>query len=234
MRAVLFLLILNFPFIVFGQFTSSHLDLGRDTIQYLINYPEGYDGDNENWPLVLFLHGGGESGTDLEKVKINGLPKHIAEGQNFPFITLAPQNKYVRGFWDLTALGHLLDDFVANNRVDESRIYLTGLSRGGLGAWMLAMQNPGRFAALAPVCGAVPASYDIWIPEELPIWIHHGADDDLIHPSESIDMMENLRVKGMKPKFTIYEGVGHNAWEPAYANPELYTWLLSHRLKTSN
>ena len=231
MKNITLLLLLNFPILLFGQFQAGHLDLGRDTIQYLVNYPAGYTETGKALPLVLFLHGGGESGNDLEKVKVNGLPKHIAAGEQFPFVTLAPQNKYVRGFWDLTALGHLLDEFVAENNIDEDRIYLTGLSRGGLGAWMLAMQQPGRFAALVPVCGAVPASYDIWITEDLPIWIHHGADDDLIHPSESINMMENLRAKGMKPKFTIYEGVGHDAWEPAYANPKLYKWMLAQRRK---
>ncbi|MEM9261659.1 MAG: dienelactone hydrolase family protein, partial [Bacteroidota bacterium] len=111
------------------------------------------------------------------------------------------------------------------------RVYVTGLSRGGLGTWMLAMQNQGRFAAIAPVCGAVPASYDIWIPSGLPIWVFHGADDGLIHPSESINMVENLRAKKIDPlpKLTIYEGVGHNAWEPAYADPALYEWLLAQK-----
>lgn len=214
-----------------AQFQSGQLDLGRDTIHYLVNYPAGYEEGKDDWPLVLFLHGGGESGNDLERVKVNGLPKHIAAGKEFPFITLAPQNKYPRGFWDLTALGHLLDHFEASNRVDRSRIYLTGLSRGGLGAWLLAMQNPDRFAALLPVCGAVPASYDFWIPKNLPIWVHHGADDGLIHPSESINMIENLRERNMDPKplLTIYEGIGHNAWEPAYADPKVYEWLLAQR-----
>ncbi|MFK8163818.1 MAG: alpha/beta hydrolase-fold protein [Lewinella sp.] len=229
-NTLLFYLLLNCS-CLFAQFEVGQLDLGLDTIHYLVNYPEDYDGNEENWPLVLFLHGGGESGDDLERVKKNGLPKHIAEGQKFPFITLMPQNKYTRGFWDLTALGHLLDHFETNNRVDISRIYLTGLSRGGLGAWMLAMQHPNRFAALLPVCGAVPASYDIWIPEDLPIWIHHGAEDGLIHLSESINMIENLRQKKMNPtpRLTIYEGIGHNAWEPAYADPEVYKWLLAQQ-----
>lgn len=208
------------------------LDLGRDSIHYLVNYPAGYEKDTADWPLLLFLHGGGESGNDLERVKIHGPTKHLAAGQQFPFVTLAPQNKYVRGFWDVVALSHLLDDFIATHRIDEKRIYVTGLSRGGLGTWMLAMHNQGRFAAIAPVCGAVPASYDIWIPADLPIWVHHGADDGLIHPSESINMVENLREKGMNPKLTIYEGIGHNAWDPAYENPALYTWLLSHHLKS--
>ncbi|MEM9528595.1 MAG: prolyl oligopeptidase family serine peptidase [Bacteroidota bacterium] len=214
-----------------AQLDSFMLDLGADTMFYLVNYPDGYGDSMEDWPLVLFLHGGGESGRNLNKVKKNGLTKHIADGQKFPFITLAPQNRFVRGFWDLAGLTQLLDHFEKNNKVDSNRIYVTGLSRGGLGTWMLAMQNQGRFAAIAPVCGAVPASYDIWIPSGLPIWVFHGAEDGLIHPSESINMVENLRAKKINPlpKLTIYEGVGHNAWEPAYADPALYEWLLAQR-----
>ncbi len=225
-----FLLLMGFtlPALLAGQFETGGIDLGRDSMHYLVYYPEGYADSTADYPLVLFLHGGGEGGSDLEKVKRNGPTKRIAEGQRFPFILLAPQNRFERGFWDNVGLGYLLDDFLATNRVDTNRVYLTGLSRGGIAAWMLAMHSPERFAALAPVCGAVPRSYDIWIPENLPIWVHHGTDDDLIHPSESVDMIENLRRKAMDPvpKLTLYEGVGHNAWDPAYDNPELYAWLL--------
>jgi predicted peptidase len=219
------------PALLTAQWEENLIDLGADTMHYLVSYPAGYERDTADWPLVLFLHGGGESGTDLEKVKAIGLPKHISEGQQYPFITLAPQNRFTRGFWDLAGLTQLLDEFTARERVDTSRVYLTGLSRGGMGAWMLAMQNPGRFAALAPVCGAVPRSYAIWIEEDLPIWVFHGTDDRLILPSESVNMVEALRQKDMvhPPKLTLYEGVGHNAWDYAYADPELYKWLLAQR-----
>lgn len=231
MRKWLLSLLLAASLPLSAQLDSFMLDLGSDTMFYLVNYPEGYEDSTEDWPLVLFLHGGGESGRDLEKVKKNGLPKHIANGQKFPFVTLAPQNRFVRGFWDIAGLTQLLDHFEATHKIDPDRVYVTGLSRGGLGTWMLAMQNQGRFAAIAPVCGAVPASYDIWIPSGLPIWVFHGADDGLIHPSESINMVENLRAKKVDPlpKLTIYEGVGHNAWEPAYADPALYEWLLAQK-----
>lgn len=213
-----------------AQFDTAFFDRGVDTLHYLLDFPDGYATADTALPLVLFLHGGGESGDDLRKVLRNGLPKHIAAGERFPFITVAPQNRFVSGFWDIVALSQLLDELERTLRIDPDRIYLTGLSRGGLGTWMLAMHDRGRFAAIAPVCGAVPASYDIWIPTNLPIWVFHGSDDDLIHPSESVNMIENLRLKKMDPmpKLTMYEGVGHNAWEKAYADPELYAWLLSH------
>jgi predicted peptidase len=216
-----------------AQWETGHIDRGIDSLHYLISYPEGYERDTADWPLVLFLHGGGEGGSDLERVKTHGLPKHVSAGERFPFVTLAPQNRHLRGFWDVTALGQLLDSIQATSSIDPDRIYLTGMSRGGLGAWMLAMQYPGRFAALAPVCGAVPASYTIWIEKDLPIWAFHGADDGLILPSESVNMIEALRQRGMEisPRLTIYEGIGHNAWDPAYADPRLYKWMLSQRRK---
>ncbi|MEL7160380.1 MAG: dienelactone hydrolase family protein [Bacteroidota bacterium] len=231
MKIILLALLTGTSLFLTAQLDSGMVDLGADTMFYLVNFPEGYEAGDADWPLVLFLHGGGESGRDLEKVKRNGLTKRLAAGEKFPFITLAPQNRFVRGFWDIAGLTQLLDRFEATHRVDRDRVYVTGLSRGGLGTWMLAMQNQGRFAAIAPVCGAVPASYDIWIPSGLPIWVFHGADDGLIHPSESIHMVENLRAKQVDPlpKLTIYEGVGHNAWEPAYADPALYEWLLAQK-----
>ncbi|WP_420459843.1 dienelactone hydrolase family protein [Neolewinella sp.] len=227
----LLLILLLCPFLLPAQWKEQLIDLGADTMHYLVSYPEGYEQDTADWPLVLFLHGGGESGADLSSVKRGGLPQHITEGEQFPFITLAPQNRLGHGFWDLVGLTQLLDDFTAHQRVDAHRIYLTGASRGGLGAWMLAMQNPGRFAALAPVCGAVPHSYAVWIEEDLPIWIFHGTDDQSIYPSETIAMVEQLRQKNMKHpvKLTMYEGVAHNAWDYAYADPELYKWLLAQR-----
>lgn len=232
MRYLLFYLLLaSAP--AYAQFTAGQLALGPDTMFYLLDLPDGYAADTADWPLVLFLHGGGESGRDLSKVKSLGLPMRIAKGDRFPFVTLAPQNKYGRGFWDLHALDHLLDDITERYRIDRQRVYLTGYSRGGLGAWMLAMQNPGRFAALVPVAGAVPASYDVWVDTELPIWIHHGTDDVLIRPSESVRMVENLRRKNLKhpPKLTMYEGVGHDSWKQAYADPAVYRWMLAQRLR---
>ncbi len=214
-----------------AQFHTGGIDLGRDSMHYLVYYPPGYDTSTQQYPLLLFLHGGGEGGSDLEKVKTHGPPKKVAAGEEFSFILLVPQNRLERGFWDIDGLTYLLDEFTLANRVDTRRIYLSGLSRGGLGAWMLAMQEPDRFAALVPVCGAVPHAYDFWIRPNLPVWVHHGTEDGLIHPSESVDMVENLRAIPLQPppRLSIYEGIGHNAWDPAYDNPELYEWLLAQR-----
>lgn len=147
------------------------------------------------------------------------------------FVT-CPLNRFERGFWDLRALDYLLDSLSAKLPIDPSRIYLTGSSRGGLGAWTLAMQYPDRFAALVSVCGAVPHPYHVWIPDDLPLWIFHGVDDEAIPTSETFMMLDLLRSRHERTadtKVTIYEGVGHEAWERAYGEEALYRWMMQLR-----
>ena len=215
-----------------GRWTEKLVDFGIDSMHYLVNYPEGYTAtDTVRWPLVLFLHGGGEGGDDLETVKRVALPYEIEQGATYPFVTVAPQNKLTRGFWDIRGLDYLLDQVLEQENVDPDRVYLTGFSRGALGAWMLAMQTPERFAALVPLAGAVPRAYHVWIPQDLPIWIFHGTDDTYVPLSESLDFYEILLGKGMepKPKLTVYEGMGHNPHVRAYRDAEMWAWLLGQR-----
>ncbi len=212
---------------VMHRWEAGQLDREVDTMRYLAHFPIGYERDTVSYPLILFLHGGGNSGDALQRVRESGLPREIDAGLDLPALVLAPQNRFKSGFWDHVALSQLLSEFVDTHRVDEDRIYLTGFSRGGYGAWMLAMHDRGRFAALVPVCGAAPFPYHVWIDKDLPIWAFHGADDDAIPLSESTRMLERLRqTMEVRPKFTVYEGVGHDAWGPAYADPRLYEWLL--------
>src|SRR4028119_329769 len=123
-------------------------------VGYLLYLPEAYGKDpNQKWPLVVFLHGSGESGSDLEKLKAHGPPKLIAQGKAFPFIVVSPQAPDgVRRGWDVEVLNALLDDMLAKYSVDTDRVYLTGLSMGGYGTWSWATANPERFAAVAPIC----------------------------------------------------------------------------------
>ena len=227
MKVILSILLLSLTTQISAQWEMALFDRGLDTMHYLIHYPDGYQRDTVEWPIILFLHGGGNSGTDLQRVRESGLPKEIDAGLRLPAIIVAPQNRFVAGFWDHVALTQLLDHLVESHRVDESRQYLTGFSRGGYGAWTLAMHNNERFAALAPVCGAVPHPYHVWVDTKLPIWAFHGADDLSIPFSETVDVLERLWEKmEVRPKLTVYEGVGHNAWDQAYATPELYEWML--------
>lgn len=194
-------------------------------MEYLLYLPDGYNESEDQFPLLLFLHGGGESGSDIEKVKTHGPPKMIEEGHDFPMIVVSPQNPEERGYWDENILTALLDHIEATYRVDPNRVYLTGLSRGGFGAWCLAIENPNRFAALVPICGAAPSPYGDWLGD-MPIWVFHGALDPVIPPSESLDIVEEIRRGGGNIRFTLYPDAKHDSWTETYNNPQMWEWLL--------
>jgi len=194
---------------------------------YLLSLPAGYENDDRRWPLMLFLHGAGESGESLAKVKANGPPKLIAGNERaFPCIVVSPQSPG-RG-WNPDYLAALLDDICAAYRVDPERIYLTGLSIGGYGSWMLAAAQPDRFAAIVPICGGGnPADADKL--KGIPIWVFHGAEDKTVKLENSTKMVDALKARGSDVKFTVYPGVGHDSWTETYANPELYDWLFAQK-----
>ncbi len=201
-----------------------------ENLQYYLYYPKEYEeATNEKFPLLLFLHGGGEAGGTLEDLKTNGPPKLLAEGKEFPFLILAPQNPYKRKWWNTRAVMQLLDTIIETNRVDVDRIYLTGLSRGGGAAWELAVQYPNKFAALAVVCGMTPVPYAAWINKNMPIWVFHGTEDKSIPISESQNMVNKLEEMDYDVTFTKYDGVGHNAWVQAYNTEELYEWFMRQK-----
>ncbi|MGB5370761.1 MAG: alpha/beta fold hydrolase [Flavobacteriaceae bacterium] len=203
-----------------------------EKLRYYLYYPEDYKVDSlEQFPLLLFLHGGGESGDSLVSVKRNGPPKLIARGKQFPFLILAPQNPHRTKWWNTEAVVQLLDTIVADNRVDKKRIYLTGLSRGGGAAWELAVQHPDKFAAMAVVCGMAPLPYAAWIDKKMPIWVFHGEEDESIPISESENMVKRLLGMGYQVRFTRYPGVGHDAWIQAYDTEELYEWFMEQARK---
>ncbi|NAS12314.1 carboxylesterase family protein [Poritiphilus flavus] len=203
-----------------------------EKLQYYLYFPPDYETKKEEqFPILLFLHGGGESGDSLGALKSNGPPKLIAEGKQFPFLILAPQNPHPKKWWNTRAVMQLLDTIVQSNRVDKKRIYLTGLSRGGGAAWELAVQYPERFAAMAVVCGMTPVPYASWIDKDMPIWVFHGTEDKSIPFSESQNMVDKLQQMGYDVKFTKYEGVGHNSWVQAYNTEGLYDWFIAQKRK---
>ncbi|NNC35242.1 MAG: alpha/beta hydrolase [Croceitalea sp.] len=202
-----------------------------ETLHYYLYYPEAYEAATDtDFGLLLFLHGGGESGADLEEIKKNGPPKLLVEGKQFPFLILAPQNPHKRRWWNIEAVNELLDTIVANNRVDRNRIYLTGLSRGGSAAWNMAVQYPDKFAAMAVVCGMAPVPYAHWLDPKMPIWVFHGADDPVIPVSESDTMVAKLKEMEYDVQYTRYDGVGHDSWIQAYTTEALYEWLNRQKL----
>lgn len=175
---------------------------------------------------MLFLHGAGESGNDLAKVKSHGPPKLVETKGPFPFILVSPQSPG-RG-WNPEVLNALVDSVIKQYRVDKRRVYVTGLSMGGYGTWALAAAYPEKFAALAPICGGGnPADADKLA--KLPIWVFHGAKDTTVPFKRSEEMVEALKAAGGHPKFTVYPEAGHDSWTETYANPEFYEWLLAQK-----
>jgi predicted peptidase len=195
-------------------------------LDYLLFLPQSYEGSKQRWPLMLFLHGAGESGTNLAKVKTHGPPKVVESKPDFPFILVSPQSPG-RG-WNSDTLNALLNDIIRKYRVDKHRIYLTGLSMGGFGTWSLAAEHPERFAAIVPICGGGnPAEARKLVG--LPIWVFHGAKDPTVPVQRSREMVEAIKAAGGNVKFTEYPEAKHDCWTETYDNPELYEWLLAQR-----
>jgi predicted peptidase len=196
--------------------------------QYWLYLPHDYDEARPS-PLVLFLHGMGERGDDLDLVKVHGPPKLIDGGQAFPFICVSPQCPDDQ-VWSPAGLAALLDEIEGKYSVDKKRIYVTGLSMGGYGTWTLAAHQPDRFAAIVPICGG--ASYfDGGLLKDLPIWCFHGGADDVVPLSESERLIALVKRKGnQQAKLTVYEGVGHDSWTETYHNEKVFEWMLSQKL----
>jgi len=194
---------------------------------YLLYLPKGYEPNTkEKYPLILFLHGMGERGDDLNLIKKHGIPKIVEQKDDFPFIALSPQCPG-NSFWtvELEALNALLDDVVTKYAVDVDRIYLTGLSMGGYGAWALAMEYPKRFAAIVPICGGGDTK-NVSAIKDIPVWVFHGAKDSVVKLEESEKMVNALKECGGNIQFTVYPEADHDSWTVTYDNPELYKWLL--------
>ena len=204
--------------------------------EYLIYLPKDYHARAKTrWPLVLFLHGAGERGANLSKVAVHGPPKLAKQGRDFPFILVSPQSPG-RG-WDPNVLNALPDSIIEEYHVDKDRVYLTGLSMGGFGTWSVGIKNPGRFAAIAPICGGGSAT-DVRRSSRgetkaaftsLGVWAFHGAKDPTVKLEESETMVAALKAAGATDvQLTIYPEAKHDSWTETYNNAELYAWFLKH------
>ena len=214
------------------QFTRTE----SSTVNYLLFLPKGYEAKGEKrWPLILFLHGAGERGTDVWKVAIHGPGKYAAAHPEFPFIVVSPQCPEHQ-VWSRDVLLALLDDIAATYAVDTNRIYLTGLSMGGYGTWDLGLTYPERFAAIAPICGGgqiisvkLASGGKGQALKTLGVWAFHGGKDPVVPLAESQRMVDALKKAGVPDvKLTVYPEAQHDSWTETYKNPELYEWLLKH------
>jgi predicted peptidase len=197
------------------------------SMNYLLYLPKDY-AEKESWPLLLFLHGAGERGENLDRVKVHGPPKLLAAGKELPFIVVSPQCPTRSRGWQPHELSALLDEIVEKYKVDKDRICVTGLSMGGFGTWALAAYAPDRFAALAPICGGGDPNIARRL-SHVPIWVFHGAKDPTVPIKRSEEMVEALKKASGNVKFTVYPEAGHDSWTQAYNDPELFEWLLQQK-----
>lgn len=198
-------------------------------LDYLVYLPDGYYSSMTHWPLILVLHGSGKVGRDIQRIRDGGLPRELECGGHIPFIVVAPQCP--KPGWDVKALEGLLEEIPSRWRIDADRVYLTGESMGGRGVWTLAAAHPEWFAAAAPICGWGEQAWAERLAK-VSIRAFHGAEDHVIRPERSREMVEAVRRAGGDAELTIYPGVGHDSWTRTYKYSSLYEWFLAHRRRT--
>jgi predicted peptidase len=216
-----------------GFLDRVHKDSDGKEAKYVLFVPHDYKGDKA-YPVILFLHGAGETGTDGEKQVKQGLGPAVKKVEKeFPAFVIFPQSQ--KGGWragsaEADRALAILDAVQKEFKIDPKRVYLTGLSMGGAGTWSLAAKYPERWAAIVPLCGGGPAdsAKDF---KDLPCWAFVGDKDAARTVESNKKMIEALTEAGGKPKFTVYPGVGHNCWDKAYADKELFEWLFKQEKK---
>lgn len=210
-------------------FSKHEMSFGGEKVAYSVYVPADFD-PGKKYPTVLFLHGmfeGGDDGTEPLKVGIApALPKMA---KKYPMIVIFPQTT---GDWRTKtthplAMG-VLDDVARRLPVDPSRVILTGLSTGGQAVWAIAAEYPGRFAALVPMCAHT--DYDD-VPKltRYPIWAFHNSMDPFVSSGGSEKMVKKINDAGGNAKYTEYGAFGHNCWDKAFGNENLYKWMLTQR-----
>lgn len=204
----------------------------KNDLKYLLYTPDGYEASTESYPLVIWLHGGDQGGSDLDKVKSSGIPKLIEDGKKFPFLVFSPQNPSEELLYPIEKVDAALEEVASKYRVDRSRIYVVGFSRGGFVAWALAEQFPDKSATIVPIAGGGNRHYLNRTNEKAAFWVFHGSNDNVIPLSDSVVLYERLKALDRNARLTVLEGVDHSGIEWATLNDaELWDWLLKQRLE---
>ena len=200
-------------------------------LTYLVRYPDAYREGN-TYPVLLFLHGAGTRGNRTDALRAHPFFADTQKHPDFPFVSVAPLCSENTWFDLFESLEALVEQIVKAPFADPRRIYLMGASMGGYGTWQLAMSMPEVFAAIVPICGG--GMY--WNAARLvnvPIWAFHGAMDTVVCPEESRKMVDAVNRAGGEAKLTLYPENAHNAWSDTFADPEVFSWLLSHKNKNA-
>ena len=194
---------------------------------YILTSPSNIN-ENERLPLIIFLHGAGERGEDLEKLKCYCIPKLFCNNQDYNGLrvfTLSPQCPQEKTWIDFkTELFDLFDEICEKYPIDKNRVSLCGISMGGFGTWELALTQPERFSAIAPLCGG-GMNWRAWYVKDIPIRVYHGRRDDIVPLSQSEAMVNSIRLQGGNVEFTIYDDLSHNCWDRAFEETDLINWL---------
>lgn len=235
----------------FSLFKKETLVVGTDTLKYRILYPENFDA-TKKYPLVFFLHGRGESGNDNEKQLTHGAKMFLTAEfrKNFRAIVVFPQCAeesywanveieavdtkrfftFVKGGKPTKSMALLLkltDKMAKASTTDQTKIYVGGLSMGGMGTFEILRRRPSTFAAAFAICGGDNVA-NVRKYKRIPLWIFHGGLDDVVSPQFSYGVYRELKKLDHEPKFTIYLKANHNSWDSAFAEPQLLPWLFSH------
>ena len=186
---------------------------------------------SEKIPVIIYLHGAGERGDDLQKINVHGPIKEMMAGNvSSGFIVLAPQCAEGKTWWDYAErLYNFIVEYINQPFVDKSRVYLTGNSMGGYGTWALAMAHPELFAAILPICGG-GMTWNAEVLKDMPIWAFHCVGDSIVPCHTTISMVDKIKKISQEDiRITIYPDNSHDAWTQTYKNPKIYDWLLEKR-----
>ncbi|KQX15540.1 prolyl oligopeptidase family serine peptidase [Flavobacterium sp. Root420] len=234
MKYKITLLILLFSIFGFAQSettgTIKTIVVTKHELGYALHKPANTKGKK---PLIVFISGDGEKGTDIEKVKIHGPLKYLKTHQLDAYV-LAPQCKEDEN-WDIESINELILKIQKENKIDDDRIYVTGLSSGGWTAWNLALSYPDKFAAIVPISGFVDliqleSACKIAV---IPTRIFHGLLDDVVKVDYAITIYKELKKCNAKDaQLTIFDDAGHDSWSRVYDNPEIYDWMFK-QIKTN-
>lgn len=237
----------------FKLYKSETFSKNGAILPYRILYPQNFK-KNQKYPLLIVLHGAGERGNENQLQLTHGASLFVQDDvrKKFPAIVIFPQCP-TDSYWSnvtietegekrnfmfhedgaptkaMLSLISLIDDLSKQSYVDQHRIYIGGLSMGGMGTFELLARTPKLFAAAFVICGGGHPDTVKAYAKRVPVWIFHGAKDDVIPLSSSEIMVNALKDAGAKPKFTIYPDAEHDSWTQAFAEPELLPWLFSHR-----
>ncbi|WP_420574647.1 prolyl oligopeptidase family serine peptidase [Kordia sp.] len=255
--------VLTLSLVVFCTLVTAQEDLykhrihseGKDTLKYRIMYPKDFS-ETKQYPVVLFLHGAGERGSDNQKQLLHGskLFANTTNRDSFPAIIVFPQcpkNSYwsnaeidrssypinlvfpknKKSTKSMQLVMSLMQELTSKNYVNKNKIYVGGLSMGGMGTFEILSRLPDMFAAAFAICGDGNAELTKKYAKKVDMWIFHGAEDNVIDPKGSIKMVSAILNNGGKPNFTLYANANHNSWDLAFAESKLLSWLFSKSKK---